>query len=156
MRGSNGEYLKGFKIYPCERVRAEYPERQGYLLVAVLIEGKRIATGAHRIVWTHFNGPIPDGMTINHKNGIKPDNRPLNLELATYSENRRHALDVLNVNRNRPKGSLHPKTKIIEADVIEIRRLRASGEKISVIAARYEMKKRAISAICTRRTWRHI
>ena len=156
LRGPNGEYLKGTKICTCKRVRAEYSDKQGYLLIAVMINGKRSATGAHRVVWTHFNSTIPDGMTINHKNGKKDDNRPENLEVATYSENRRHALTVLNVNRSQPKGSLHPKTHIVESDALEIRKLRAAGIMIRVIAAKYGMTKKAISAICNRHTWKHI
>ena len=146
-----------FAIRPCSRIRAEYPQRQGYLLIAATVGGKKTVTGAHRVVWCHFNNsPIPDGLTINHKNGKKADNQPTNLELATYSEQRKHALEVLHVKRNHPKGSLHPKTHIKEVDVIEIRRLRESGEMVKDIAARYAMNTRAISAICHRRTWLHV
>lgn len=142
--------------YPCTRVRAEYRQRQGYLLITTTIEGTKTVTGAHRVVWAHANGPIPAGLTINHKNGVKDDNRPENLELATMSEQRRHAVDVLNVNRNRPKGSLNPKAQLKEADVLEIRRMRAEGMMVKDIAAEYDMTAKAVSAICRRRTWLHI
>lgn len=151
-----GGYLMGSTTSPCKRVRAEYATRDGYLLVAITREGKRTVSGAHRIVWTHFSGPIAKGLVINHMNGIKDDNRPVNLEVVTYSRNRRHALEVLHVNRNRPIGSRHPKTHLTEADVIEMRRLRATGMMVQEIAARYAMKERAVSAICVRRTWQHI
>lgn len=154
-RGGN-RLRGGIRITPMPRHRAEYRQRGGYLLVAVNVENVRYVAGAHRLVWTYFNGPIPDGHEINHKNGVKDDNRPENLEPATGSANRRHALEVLRVNRNRPKGSLHPKTKLTEADVIEIRRLRLNGMMVKDIAGQYAMKKRAISAICCRRTWQHI
>src|SRR3990167_11312130 len=104
-----GGYYKGSKLTPCPRHRAEYLQRQGYLLIAATRCGLKTVTGAHRVVWTYFNQPIPAKLTINHKNGIKADNVPHNLELATYLEQRKHALEVLNVNRSRPKGSLHPK-----------------------------------------------
>lgn len=145
-----------FATRPCPRVRAEYRQRQGYLLVMTTINGIRTVTGAHRLVWTYANRSIPQGLTINHKNGIKDDNRPENLELATMSEQRRHAIEVLNVNRHRPKGSKHPKTKLAENDVLEIRRMRSEGMMLKEIAEKYRMKTRAISAICTRRTWKHI
>ncbi|MBU0643679.1 MAG: HNH endonuclease [Alphaproteobacteria bacterium] len=102
------------------------------------------------------NVPIPASMTINHKDGVKTNNRPENLELATMSEQRRHALDVLSVARHHPTGSKHPKTTLMEADVLEIRRRRASGERVIDIAAAFCMKPKAISAICTGRTWTHI
>lgn len=151
-----GGYYQGATTSPCPRVRAEYRQRGGYLLVAATINNKRTVVGAHRLVWVHSNGTIPTGQTINHINGVKDDNRLRNLELATPSQQRRHAIDVLNVNRNRPKGSKHPKTKLTEADVIEIRRLRSEGLMVKEIARRYEMKDRAISAICNRRTWPHV
>ena len=151
-----GGYYTGAKTSPCQKVRAEYATQQGYLLVRATINGQRIVTGAHRLVWHNSNGPIPAGLTINHKNGVKADNRPRNLEPATMSEQRRHAIEVLNVNRHRPQGSKHPKTSLSESDVIKIRRLRSEGMMIMEIASQYSMKNRAISAICNRRTWKHI
>lgn len=150
-----GGYLKGSTTSPCPRVRAEFHSR-GYLLITRTLRGKRITTGAHRVVWTYFNGPIPPGLTINHKNGQKDDNRPCNLELATYREQRKHALEVLKVNRHHPIGSKHPKTHLTEADVLQIRMLRTTGMMVKDIAAQYKMKPKAISAICCRRTWQHI
>lgn len=49
---------------------------------------------AHRLIWEAVNGPIPDGLQINHKNGIKHDNRIENLELVTQSENAKHAYRI--------------------------------------------------------------
>jgi hypothetical protein len=154
-RGGNPQ-RGSFATRPCPRVRAEYATRGGYLLVATTIRGVRTVTGAHRIVWTYFNAPIPNGLSINHKNGVKDDNSPENLELATYSQQRIHAIEVLKRNKWHPIGSLHPKTHITESDVLEIRRLRAEGQMIRVIAATYGMQKKAISAICNRRTWKHV
>ena len=41
----------------------------------------------HRLVWEAFNGPIPEGMQVNHINEVKTDNRLLNLNLMTCKEN---------------------------------------------------------------------
>ena len=150
------EYRKAVGLTNCARVRAEYPSRDGYLLITVMICGVKTVTGAHRVIWTNSNGPIPSGLTINHKNGIKDDNRLENLELATQSQQRHHAIQVLNVDRNRPKGSKNPKTRIIEADVLKMRQMRASGLMVKTIAEAYGMNAKAVSAICTGRTWPHI
>ena len=120
------------------------------------LANERVATGAHRVVWVHLNGPIPPGMTINHRNGIRDDNRPTNLEMATSSEQRRHSLEVLAARRHRPIGALNPKTRLTEADVREIRHLREDGMMVKDIAARFEMNPKAVSKICQRRTWPHI
>jgi hypothetical protein len=41
----------------------------------------------HILVWEAFNGPIPEGMQINHINENKYDNRLENLNLMTPKEN---------------------------------------------------------------------
>lgn len=41
----------------------------------------------HRLVWLAFNGPIPEGLQVNHINEIKADNRLENLNLMTAKEN---------------------------------------------------------------------
>lgn len=42
---------------------------------------------AHRLVWTYYNGFIPDDMVVHHRNAIKWDNHIDNLDLVTQSEN---------------------------------------------------------------------
>lgn len=43
-----------------------------------------------RLVWFAVNGPIPEGMQINHKNHDRADDNINNLELVTPSENNRY------------------------------------------------------------------
>jgi len=98
------------KVTPCHRVRAETLTEQGYLQVRAMIDRKRHYAAAARLVWLHFKGPIPQGLTVNHTRGVKTDNRPTMLELATYSEQRLHAVRVLGAQAWDRKGSRHPKT----------------------------------------------
>jgi HNH endonuclease len=153
-RGGNPN--RNFAVRPCPRVRAEYSQRDGYLLVTTMIAGKKTTASAHRVVWTHFRGAIPPGITINHKDGNKANNRPKNLELATYSEQRRHAIHVLGVRKHQPKGSSNPKTCLLETDVLTMRSLRRSGARVKEIAEQYGMDPRAVSAITTGKTWKHV
>jgi hypothetical protein len=46
---------------------------------------------AHRIIWVHVYGSIPDGAEIDHINGDKLDNRISNLRLASHAQNGRNA-----------------------------------------------------------------
>ena len=89
-----------------------------YLQVRKMIHGIRLTTGAHRLVYYHFKGKIPPGMTINHLNGIKTDNRPENLEIATYSENLKHAFLLGLADET---GQKNPHAKLSDQQVDQIR-----------------------------------
>ena len=45
---------------------------------------------AHRIVWEMFNGPISDGVGIDHINHDRSDNRIENLRLVSQADNTRN------------------------------------------------------------------
>jgi hypothetical protein len=87
-------WTQATKFIPCKPRRAEKDSGE-YLQVRVMVNGKRANALAHRLVWRHFNGPIPEGMTVNHQDGLKKRNPPGNLELATYSEQQVHSIRVL-------------------------------------------------------------
>lgn len=145
----------GHSVEPVTRRRAEN-KCGGYLHVRRMVNGKRVSCQAHRLVWRHFNSrPIGD-LTINHINGNKRDNRPENLELATYSEQAKHAHRVLNVGGGFRSGSLHPRAKLNESQVIEIRRRRADGQSLNEIAAQFGVGFSAISSVVRRRNWTHV
>lgn len=73
--------------------RAENMNQNGYLRVAYRVNGQRVQAAAHRLVWTYFNGEIPDGYTIDHKNKIRDDNRPTNLDCIPHGKNVRLSFD---------------------------------------------------------------
>ena len=58
-------------------------EVQGYAITR--LDGKPYKL--HRIAWSWFNGPIPEGMQIDHINGVRDDNRITNLRLVTKGQN---------------------------------------------------------------------
>lgn len=104
--------------------RAEHKTPLGYLQVRVMIGGKRYHVGAHRIVWTYFNGPIKPGFVVNHLNGIKADNRPENIEACSYSENTKHAHRT---GLKDQRGEKNPAVKLTSAQVAAIRATYAAG-----------------------------
>lgn len=58
-----------------------------YYRVALCKNSKVKKYSAHRLVWIAFNGPIPEGLQVNHINEITTDNRLSNLNLMTCKEN---------------------------------------------------------------------
>ena len=57
---------------------------------------------------------------------------------------------------NKKRGEGHPKSKLTEQDVHLIRELGEHGLTQRAIAAKFEVSKRAIEAVLTGRTWRHV
>lgn len=126
-RGWN-RWKKQVVFHPCKRVRAEH-DTGVYLMVRAMIDGKRYHAQASRLVYRHFHGPIPFGLTINHKNGNKKDNVPRNLETATMSENILHAVNTLRTHPASDQwGDKNPNNKLSNAQVIEIRQVYAESQ----------------------------
>lgn len=63
----------------------------GYRKLSHSVNGRQICVLAHRVIWEAINGPIPEGMFINHRDGDKLNNAIDNLEMVTHLENMRHA-----------------------------------------------------------------
>ena len=139
-------YTGGSHLIPCEPRRAE-KEADDYLQVRVMFEGHRAHALAHRLVWRHFNGPIPEGLTVNHKNGHHAENGPGNLELATYQEQAVHARQVLRRGRLDQFGPRNAMVKLTTEQVQEICSRRASGERLTAIAADYGVAMQTVSKI---------
>lgn len=133
-------------VIPCEPRRAENLAGK-YLQVRVMFAGTRFHAMAHRLVWLHFEGPIPSGLTVNHKNGIWSDNRPVNLELATPSEQTRHARTVLLRGRLNQYGTRNAMARLTSEQVAEIRARRADGEKLLTLANEFGVQFQHISRI---------
>lgn len=133
--------------------RAEYQHYTGYLFVGRRTANKEYRTTAARLVWQYFYGDIPDRLCINHKNGIKTDNRPENLELVTPQENMLHAVRTA----LQPTGGHHPRSKLCEADVLEIRRRWKSGGVLQrELAEEYGVTRSTIQHITSGYNWKHL
>lgn len=61
--------------------------RSGYYMVALCLNSVEKDSSVHRLVWSAFNGAIPEGLEVNHKDEDKANNALLNLELVTPSQN---------------------------------------------------------------------
>ena len=74
MRLVKGRILKTYK-------------RDGYNIVQLCKEGGIKCAKVSRLVWSAFNGEIPEDMQVNHINEVRDDDRLENLNLMTCQEN---------------------------------------------------------------------
>jgi hypothetical protein len=133
------------KLKPCKTYG-------GYLLVNIHREGKKSPVGVHRLVLETFVGPCPKGMEACHNNGIRADNRPTNLRWDTRKNN--HADKKLHGTQQ--CGERSGNAKLTNAQVIEIRRRRKSGEQQKTIACDFGVTEPNISMISRHITWSHL
>lgn len=72
---------------PNVRVLSCGKNKGGYLIACLRKDKIPKSYYVHRLVWEAFNGPIPEGMQVNHINEDKTDNRLDNLNLLSQKEN---------------------------------------------------------------------
>ena len=90
------------------KILKPHPDKDGYSLIGLCVNGKRVTKKVHRLVAQEFIPNSGNKPEINHKNGIKNDNRVENLEWCTSSENQTHKFRVLGWKSGRfgKRGSL--------------------------------------------------
>lgn len=107
---------------------------------------------AHRYSWELAVGPIPADLCVLHRCDTPACVRPEHLFLGTRDDNMRDR----QAKRRHAHGERHPRAVLTEDQVRQARALRAAGTQIKVIAARFGITAAAMSAVCTRRSWRHV
>lgn len=68
-------------------------QTNGYYTTSIAVEGRVEGTFrllVHRLAWMLVNGPIPEGMQVDHINCDRKDNRLANLRLVTHTENQQN------------------------------------------------------------------
>jgi len=69
------------------RIMSQVTVRSGHKRVRLVVNGRILYTGVHRVVLEAFVGPAPVGTICRHLNGVPSDNRLDNLAWGTHSEN---------------------------------------------------------------------
>lgn len=135
---------QGIRLIPCVRRRVEKRLPTGYLMVRAMRNGKRVCGLAHRLVWQHFHGDIPEGLTVGHENGLIDDNAPGNLLLQTYSEQMEHAHRTGLLDQH---GQTNPAAKLTNNQVAQIRNGYASGHTMQELADRFGISFQHVSKL---------
>lgn len=106
----------------------------------------------HLLVMISFNGERPSGKVIRHKNGKASDNRLHNLIYGTQMEN---VEDMIAAGDN-AKGQSHGRSKLKELAIKLIRKFHSIGMPRKRIAHHFKISKEHVTAIVSRRYWKHI
>lgn len=96
-----------------------------------------------------FHGPRPARMQVCHNDGKKANNRPDNLRYASKQDNEADKSRHRTLKRGAELSSL------TDDDVHQIRRLVVEND-LETVAKSYGVKRATISAIASRRTWKHL
>jgi len=130
--------------------------KTGYSIVFNYIQGKN--TSAHRYSFELYKGSIPEGLCVLHSCDNRWCVNPDHLRAGTHKEN---IWDMINKGRRpdgiQPKGEKNAWSKLTESQVLEIRRLRATGVKVSELHKQYPIvSRRTLDHIIARKKWKHI
>lgn len=115
-------------------------------------EGKTVSV--HRLMFRLAHGEIVAGNDVCHRCDVRRCINPEHLWQGTRAENladmhaKGRAVDV--------RGEKHPKAKLTESQVRDIRAAVASGETMVAIAGRYGLTPMSVWSIHHRRNWRHV
>jgi hypothetical protein len=127
--------------------------KNGYLVYFLYKQGKCRPKYAHQMVLHEFVGPCPERMEVNHRDGNKRNNHSSNLEYITHIENLAHARET---GLNDLRGEANARSKLTEAQVVEIRSLAKEGIVHRAIARTFEVHPTQISSIVRRDQWKHV
>jgi len=104
---------------------------------------------AHHFAWEMVNGPVPREVYLLHSCDTPACVNPAHLRVGTARDNYADA----KAKGRHTHGERSGNAKLTEADV---RAIRASDERGVVLARRYGVDNATISAVRTRRIWRHV
>jgi hypothetical protein len=135
-----------------ERLICRNMDRYGYIKRSLNKKGIQKSFTEHRLVAVAFIENPENKITVNHINGIKTDNRVENLEWNTNLENKQHAV---NSGLTNLKGVNHPKCKLSEKQVLEIREIGFSQTRTS-LSKKYGVSRNNILGIIKGKNWSHL
>jgi len=143
-------------------IRKQDIRRDGYAQVQLKVDQRPVNFLVHRLVDLAFNGPIHDGLVINHLDGTKANNVLSNLERCTSSQNVRHAIGL--GLKPPARGESHGMAKLTDADVREIREIakvrtpkgRIPRGVLACLCVRFGIGYSAMGAIIRGEHWSHI
>jgi hypothetical protein len=124
-------------------------DKDGYG-VAIFVGEPRRKT--HQLAYEDQVGPIPEGLGVLHHCDNPPCVRPDHLFLGTNQIN----LADMRAKGRQVKGETHGRRKLTEADVANIKALKAEHVTQCAIAKWYGISDSAVSNIINGKRWKHL
>ena len=119
--------------------------RNGY--GTVRYNGK--SQSAHRVVYEITKAPIPEGMFVCHTCDVRDCVNPDHFFLGDGKANMADCVAKGRIAAGERQGH----SKLTEAQVLEMRRKRASGMSYDEIAKGYDVIRNTVKRICNRERW---
>lgn len=108
----------------------------------------------HRLMWTAIYEPIPDGLLVMHRCNNPRFVRPDHLELGTHTDNARYREQC--GRGRRQNGELDSYAKLTAEQVLEMRRLAATGISAAEVGRMFGVSEITGWEVVTGRTWAHL
>ncbi len=109
---------------------------------------------SHRVSYELHCGPIPDGLHVCHKCDVRACVNPAHLFLGTRRDNMQ---DMVAKGRANPfRGEQNKASRLTEADVLEIRRLRGEGLTFRALGRRFGIAHATAREACAGISWAHL
>ena len=135
-----------------KRLKHSY-HKFGYPRVNLAKDGEVFRFSIHKIVLEAFIGLCPKGMQCRHLDGDPTNNNLDNLKWGTCAEDYQDRIKHGTHN----KGERHGRTRLLDANVIEIRKMYdTDGYKQKELAIKFGVSIDTIRRIVKGITWKHV
>lgn len=135
------------------RIITQRPNTSGYMRVDLRKGKEKQSLLVHRIVAEAFIPNPENKKCVNHIDGNKNNNSFSNLEWCSHSENMKHAV-AHNLNKHPElRGEKHPRSKLSQKDVKEIKALKNNNISGYDIAEKYNVSSTTIYNIWKEKVW---
>lgn len=111
---------------------------------------------SHRLSYTLFKGPIPNGLNILHKCDQPACINPDHLFTGTQAENLQDCVRKGRHTKVALKGSTNPKAKLTDADIQEIRATPKRPRYLYDLATKFGVSRGTICSVKRGRSWGHV
>ena len=136
------------------RILRQSEYHAGHKKVGLYRAGTEKTRRVHRLVMAAFVGPCPLGKEVAHEDGDPANNNLSNLSYKTHAENQRD----MRSHGPMPRGERNGHAVLTANDVRDIRARAAAGPYgiKAELAEEFGVARSTISAVVTRRNWKHL